>query len=375
MRGVITIAKFSGIPVQLHWTFSLVVLWVAYQGWMNGWAAEEILRAALPLAALFICVVLHEFGHALTARRYGVETRDIILSPIGGVARMTRLPDKPLQEWAVAAAGPIVNLVLAALFLGPVLGNPQTRQKLLNLFDYNSNYLFVNLSLWQYLALSMLLLNLLLALFNLLPAFPMDGGRMLRALLSVRLGRKKATRVATYLGQALAVLFVLYGLWSQQNLLMVFIGIFVFVMGSAEYNMVRIDHWLEHRRVADLMRQDFTRLYPDDSMELVAEISTRGKEKNFLILDQWQEVQGILSGKEIMAAVKAHAFGQPVADFYLPSRKGLLPQDTLKEAVTIFQQLEVSLLPVYNQQTLVGVLESSAIEEFLQAARKTGKAS
>ncbi len=366
MQGAVTISRWFGIPVQLHWTFILVVAWLFYRGWEAGWDVQQSLRAGLPLLALFGCVILHEFGHALTARRYGVVTRDIVLSPIGGVARMTRLPDKPMQEMWVAAAGPLVNLALGGLLLIPVLLHEATRQRLIHLFDTNSNFLFLNLNLGEYLLLSLLLLNGLLAIFNLLPAFPMDGGRILRALLSIRFGRRQATLFATRLGQGLAIVFVIYGLWSQQNYLLVFIGFFVFMMGSAEYRSVQLDEWLHKHTIGPLIRREFSPIKLSDPMEVPAEISSQGPQHHFPVLNETEEVCGILSGKDLMRAVKEKAFDQPVSDYFVPTGLRLQPDANLKDAVHMLQEGNMGALPVYENGELVGLLDVETIEQALK---------
>ena len=229
MKGAFRIITLFGIPVQLHWSFGLIVFWILYVAYSSGMDLQSMLWFSLFIIALFICVVMHEFGHALSARRYGVNTRDITLLPIGGVARLERLPDKPIQEFVVAIAGPLVNVAIA-LVLG--LG--------LWLFSSYDEILGVIQQMDQQNAFSGLLnfvimlvcLNAMLVGFNLLPAFPMDGGRIFRSLLSIRLGRVKATRIASYIGQLLALGFFGWGMYNGEFILGL-IGIFVFFTGSA----------------------------------------------------------------------------------------------------------------------------------------------
>ena len=146
MKGSVQIAKVFGIPVQLHWSFAFIILWICYLAYSQSWDLESTLWASLFVLALFTCVIFHEFGHALTARRYGVTTRDIILSPIGGVARLDRLPDQPQQEFMVAIAGPLVNIAIAILLFPYVLSNENTRQQLLSILDPDSNIFMIELS-------------------------------------------------------------------------------------------------------------------------------------------------------------------------------------------------------------------------------------
>ena len=201
MRGSLKVAQLFGIPVFIHWSFWLLFLFVAY----IGKTLPTIAFLSGNVLALFVCVVLHEFGHALSARMYGVSTQDITILPIGGIARLDRMPEKPYQEFVVAIAGPAVNLVIAIIL------------SLVLYFFYNFQFgideLYDNKygnTVPMHMLYILLYSNIFLAVFNMAPAFPMDGGRVLRALLSIRLGRAKATYIASRLGQIIAVLFVIY---------------------------------------------------------------------------------------------------------------------------------------------------------------------
>jgi len=341
-----------------------MLLGIAYYSYSRGFDLEGAAQVTLFFVVLFTCVVFHEFGHALTARRFGVHTRDIILSPIGGVARLDRLPDKPIQEFLVAVAGPVVNLVIAAVVLPYILMQPQTRQQLLNVFDPNSNVFFINLSFLDYFLFGLFLLNITLAGFNLLPAFPMDGGRILRALLSIRMGRTRATRAATYIGQAMAVVFILWGI-VDRNLMIPLIGLFVFVTAAGENRMVQMDSLLEQHRVKDIVRRFFTRIYLQDTMERPVEELTHGLERNFLVFDEWQNLVGTLSESQLMKAVKQKDFGSPVSTYLHDEVNPLLPEDDLRTAVYKLQAGETSILPVYENEELIGVIDNQSINNFL----------
>ncbi len=371
MRGSFQIAKFFGIPVQIHWTFGLIFVWVLYVGFRENWDWASIVWSAMFVMALFVCVVMHEFGHALTARKYGVNTRDIILSPIGGVARLDRLPEKPMQEFYVAIAGPLVNIGIMAI-LSPylLLVTVDQRAQLFSIFN-NSNNVFVrDLTPVDFFIFGLIFLNGMLAVFNLLPAFPMDGGRVLRALLSIRLGRTRATRIAAYTGQFFAVLLLAYGIWESSPIT-AFIGVFVFFMAANEYRMVRMDSALDNFTVSNVVRTNFTRFYLNDSMEMVAEAVTHGWEKNFLVFDNWQTPRGVLTEENIMKAVKQRAFDQPVEKFMLEKQEPLLVTDSLKNVFIQTQQNSSSIFPVYNEAGhLVGVLDSGMLYNFLRMQQK-----
>ena len=187
------IGRIAGIDVYIHFTFVFLLAWVALAHYMAHNDLAEAMRGLIFIVALFGIVVLHELGHALAARRYGIRTRDITLLPIGGVARLERMPEDPKQELVVALAGPAVNVVMAAaIYVGLML-----RQELVPLGEaVRVGGGFVSQLFW---------VNVSLALFNLLPAFPMDGGRVLRALLGMRLDYVRATQVAARIGQGMAL--------------------------------------------------------------------------------------------------------------------------------------------------------------------------
>ena len=220
MKWSLKLGSFAGIRVYVHWTFALLLGWVLFshigQGhnWAEAWGGVGF------ILALFGCVLLHEFGHALTAKHYDIRTQDITLLPIGGIARLERLPENPHHELWVTLAGPAVNVVIAGiLFAVLTLAYP--------LPDFSqAKFLEGNL------LARLMWVNVFLGAFNLLPAFPMDGGRVLRALLSMRLGRVRATRLAASIGQGMAILFGFAGFFG--NPMLIFIAIFVYLGAEAE---------------------------------------------------------------------------------------------------------------------------------------------
>ena len=199
MKWSLKLGRILGIDVYVHFTFLLLLGFVSLAHWMTERSLEAALTGLLFFTGLFACVLLHEYGHALAARKYGIATRDITLLPIGGLARLERMPDKPSQELVVALAGPLVNVIIAAgLFLGLTLSG--TWQPLATLTTTNGNLLE-----------RLLAVNVFLVLFNLLPAFPMDGGRVLRSLLAMQLDYARATRIAARIGQGMALVFGFIG--------------------------------------------------------------------------------------------------------------------------------------------------------------------
>src|SRR4051794_10663658 len=214
MGWSIRVARVAGTDVKVHVTFLLLLAWVWFTHYRVG-GTEAAWQGVLFIVLLFACVVLHEFGHAFAARLYGILTPDITLLPIGGVARLQRMPDKPGQELVVALAGPAVNVVIAAVLFA-VLGRTAEADEVAHLEDPRADMLA-----------RLAGVNVMLVVFNLIPAFPMDGGRVLRALLAMRMSYGRATQVAASIGQGIAFLFGFLGLLF--NPLLIFIAIFIYL--------------------------------------------------------------------------------------------------------------------------------------------------
>jgi stage IV sporulation protein FB len=227
MRWSLRVLRVAGIDVRMHFTFLLFLAWIGYAHYQEGGAPAAV-QGVFFISLLFGCVLLHEFGHAIAARAFGIHTPDITLLPIGGVARLERMPDKPWQELVVAAAGPAVNVVIAlVLLLGLGISG--------SLFDLEQMLHHPQVSV----AVKLASFNIVMMLFNLLPAFPMDGGRVLRALLAMVTNYVRATQVATRLGQVMALGLGAWGLFSN-NPLLIFIAFFVYLGAAQEAALVQM---------------------------------------------------------------------------------------------------------------------------------------
>ena len=226
MRWSLKATGIAGIDVYIHFTFFLLLAWVAFIHWKQTGSIGAALVGVLFILSIFACVVFHELGHALAAKKYAIRTRDIILLPIGGVARLEKMPDKPVQELWVALAGPAVNVgIAAALAVYLYVSNSPSPvdQSTMTTAPFLERILGV---------------NIFLVLFNMIPAFPMDGGRVLRALLAMRLAYTRATRISANLGQGIALLFGIFGLFY--NPLLLFIAFFVWIGAAQEARMTQM---------------------------------------------------------------------------------------------------------------------------------------
>ena len=256
MRWQWKLGTFAGIDVFVHATFLLLIGWIGYSYWLQYGTIAKVVEGILFILALFLCVVLHEYGHALTARKYGVKTRDITLYPIGGVARLERMPDKPIEELWVALMGPAVNVVIAAI-LFVYLYLSRGSAPVTDLTVASGSFL-----------VRLMAVNISLVVFNLIPAFPMDGGRVLRALLAMRMDYVRATQIAANIGQGLAFLLGLFGLFNNPFLL--FIAFFVWIGASQEASMVQVRNSISGIPVTHAMQTQFETLAPSDHLDRVS---------------------------------------------------------------------------------------------------------
>lgn len=284
------IGRLFGSELRVHATFFLLLLWIGVAAYAAG-GMEAALYNLLFILALFGCVVAHEFGHALMARRYGIATPDITLLPIGGMARLERMPEKPSQEVAVALAGPAVNVVIWAILVVVFRAETQV-EALINIEDPAEGFLG-----------RLAMVNLFLVAFNMLPAFPMDGGRVFRALLATRMSRVRATRVAATAGQTLAFLFGFLGLFGGNPLLLL-IAVFVFIAASAESADVAMRDLARHMSVRDAMITRFESLREDSTLDDAAHALIRTTQHEFPVLDPAGHLAGFLTRRTLYAALE-----------------------------------------------------------------------
>lgn len=343
------IGQLFNIPIFIHWSFLLLPVIVIYQS-----ADSEIINIAWEMGlvfTLFGCVLLHELGHALSARRYGVDTLDIILSVIGGLARLTKLPEKPWQELVVAIAGPAVNFVIAiviSLFLW-LTGNfhlPVVAE-----ID-GSNFLFI-----------LAFANVGLAVFNLIPAFPMDGGRILRATLAMKLSRVRATFIAMIVGQILAAGFATYGVY-EGNYTLVFIAVFVFTAATAEYRGVKKEATFTNHKVGEAMKQQFSILQQSNAMDYAIQTLTNTGQQHFIVLNL-MTIEGVLTHQNILKSITENDTLSPISKYMTQHFTVLSPHDDIENAFRLFQENDFQIVPVVENGIVVGVLDTACLNEFL----------
>lgn len=367
MRGTFQIAKLFGIPVLLHWSFAFIILWVLYSGYSSGLDSAGTAWLGLLMLSLFACVVLHEYGHALTARVYGVDTKDIVLLPIGGVARLDSLPDKPFQEFLIALAGPLVNIAIALLLSISFLWTPfsEIENQLVSSGAINATTFIPYL----------IFLNITLAIFNLLPAFPMDGGRILRSLLAIKLGRITATKVASIIGQIFAGLFVISSIYPFQNPVFLLLGVFIFISAMQEYRAIKSESMLKSVPVSEAMRTDFTQLDLDDTIRTAVVVKGIKKEDNFLVVNEEQQVVGVLHKAFIDEAQKQEDTHAEVQYYMNQLFEPIDQSNSLLDTAQMMQKNGFTIVPVLEEGNLIGVLDEKSINEYLSTRLKSKKGS
>jgi Zn-dependent protease len=350
MKWSLKLGKLRGIEVYLHFTFLLLLAFLGYSFWTTTHNLAATLHGLAFIVALFGCVVLHELGHALMARHYGIKTRDITLLPIGGIARLEKMPEKPMQEFWVALAGPAVNVVIAAvLFVGLAATGGFTLLEELGVTEG---------SFWQ----RLLVLNLILVAFNLLPAFPMDGGRVLRALLAMRLGRRRATAIAANVGQGMAILFGIVGLFY--NPFLIFIGIFVYLGAQTEAGMVEMQSALEGLRVRDGMMTSFRTLTVKDTLGKAVEKLLAGSQQDFPVLEN-ELLIGILRRNDLVKALSEGRSDIGVTEGMFRDCETVEETVSLKSAVESMREHQCATLPVVAGGRIVGLLTLENINEMI----------
>jgi Zn-dependent protease len=344
------IGHIAGIQIRIHATFPLLLVWVAW----SRWALEESLSAAVQgmmlVLVVFGIVILHELGHALMARRFGISTPDITLLPIGGLARLERMPDEPRQELLVALAGPAVNVVLAVALAVVLLA---LGQPFIPLDPLEPHVPFLAQLLW---------INVVLAVFNLIPAFPMDGGRALRALLAMRLPPVRATEVAARLGQSIALAFGLVGL--MVNPLLALIALFVWMGAGAEAKLARMKLTMEGMTVDQVMARELWVARPHEPLSAITDRLLAGFQTDFPVVEGGQVV-GMLTHANVLATLTERGPMAPVAEAMTTKVYSARSDEPLVDAFERLLRSRISSMPVIDDGVLVGMLRVEAVTELM----------
>jgi len=360
MSWSLPIGSLKGTVIRVHFTFFLFLIWIALAHYAQG-GSDAALEGVVFIVLLFLCVLLHEFGHVLAARRYGVQTPDITLLPIGGVARLERIPEEPAQELIIALAGPAVNIAIAAI-LYVALGGFLPRESM-EVQNPGVNLLARLASV-----------NIFLAVFNLIPAFPMDGGRVLRAVLAHRLGYSRGTQIAASIGQAVAFGLGLLGLIA--NPLLIFIAIFVYLGAASEAHAVQMRQVSRGMLVSDAMITRFESLTPSSRVDEAVQCLIHTTQHDFPVVDGSGHLRGMLTRDDMIRALREQGTNTPVIEVMRTDIPVIHHRQPLDNALRIMQDGRLPAIGVTNSEgRLVGMVTPENIAEMMMILAASPKRS
>lgn len=352
MGWSISLGRIAGTEVRIHLTFFLLIAWFAISAGSRGGQAASV-EAVVFILAVFACVLAHEFGHVLTARRFGIGTRDITLLPIGGVASIERMPEKPSQELLIALAGPAVNVVIAFLLFG-VFGARLDAERIAAVVEDQKIDFVTRLAL----------VNVMLVVFNLIPAFPMDGGRVLRALLSYRLDRAQATRIAAGIGQAVAFGLGFLGLFGNPMLL--FIALFVFLAASHESYAVELSEATKGVALRQATITSFATLDTQSTVDQAVKTLLATTQREFPVIDGAGQLRGVLTRDGMIRALAASGPQTSVLDVMERDIATINRHAPLSEAVAALQMSGRPLVGIVDDHArVVGIITLENLAEYM----------
>jgi Zn-dependent protease/CBS domain-containing protein len=345
MKYSLKIFTVFGIPVELHISFLLLMVIIYAAALLNAVAYVNLATAVL-ITLVFVTVVLHELSHSYVAQRYGVVIERIILIPIGGISEMKELPKDPHQELRIALAGPLVNFVIAGLCypLLLILGNSVSADVTFLLYNF-------------------ILVNLLLGAFNLLPAFPMDGGRVLRAFLAERMNFIRATELAATIGKELAIIMAIVGILIFLNPFLVLIAIFVYMGADQEYRTVMVNTLLAGLHIRDIMTSEVKTVNPGDSVSEVLKTMFHHRHMGYPV-SQDEDLLGIVTFHDL-SRVPEDERNLPVQNFMTKKLVVTNPEEDVTLALERLTRNRVGRLPVLKEGKLVGIVSKTDIMKAL----------
>ncbi len=353
MRGAIRILSIKGISIFVHWTFLLLIGWVILANARWGVTIEPMFWSVLFILAVFACVTLHELGHALTAARFGIKAKNIVLLPIGGIASIEKFPDNPKQELMITAAGPMVNIIIAiALWL---IFSPET--------SFWSVPQDTSITHGHDLLYNLRIVNVWLAIFNLIPAFPMDGGRILRALLGFKLNYIQATSIAAKIGKVIAVIFIGLGIIIV-NPFLPLIGLFIIFSASTEEYYLRLRSLVKGIKLDEVVMYDYNSLQANMTVREAAIILENNHHKFFVLMDGVKPI-GTLNRLEIVKALAEMKYNEVLKNLV---QGELVFFDANEEVDKVLEKLagnDERIFPIMQNGQLKGVVNLNHIIEYL----------
>lgn len=359
MKANLNLGKYFGTEIQIHWTFFLLIVWVIVSEIINRGAFDyglfdKILFNFELVIAIMICVFLHEMGHLLAAKKFGIKTERMVILPIGGISTQHKSTESPKEELLITLAGPLVNIVIALILYFAIPVNKYVR------YDFGQFLTAMNDFSVQTFLFYVFIANIVLVLFNLIPAFPLDGGRILRAFLDVKLDRAKATSIATTIGNIIAITLILIGL--SVSPILVLMGIFLFIGGYSENKSVHQLRILKGFQVRDAMLKHITVLDPDDTMEDIVRVILSGSETNFVV-EKDKTIVGLLYHNDIIQNSGNRTL--QVRELMVTTFKTVQIQDKLSSVYALMQDEIHPFFPVMEKDKLIGAIDFANLNEFM----------
>lgn len=343
------IGSVAGIPIRVHVTLLFLLAWIGISYWAAGLTPRGSVAGILLIAIVFLIILVHELAHALMAKRFGVRTRDILLLPIGGISSLERFPEQPSQELAIAIVGPLVNVVLAGILWGVIAltGGPA---------DPTQAH-----TLGQALLSQLMWINLVLAGFNLLPAFPLDGGRVLRALLAMRMPRDRATMIAATAGKVLAVVFAVFGMFF--NFWLIAIALVVWLGAQRELEVAQLRTAFHGVPARAVMRRELEVVAPDESLEQAASRMIDAGTTALPVVDHGQIV-GALTRADLSASIGTAEADGTVAGVPMHPVIRIPPDEPLDEVLQELERAPDAIAVVVDHGTPIGVVTAEQLAAY-----------
>ncbi len=352
MKGSLYLGQFAKVKIFVHWTFFILVSYSLFLGVLMEQHVENLGWNMLFILAIFLCILLHEFGHVVTGHRFGYKTKDIIILPIGGMSRFEKLPDSPKEEFLISVSGPFVNLLIA-LILFLIQPYSLSNFPYLDISELNSkNFLFLLCEV-----------NFFISIFNLIPAFPMDGGRVLRAILSLFMSKLKATGIASSVGTVLSISLIFLGIFF--NPFLIVIGLFIIFSTSNKSSVVNISELLEGHTAGELAMHKFDMLYENLTIAEASKEVLDHQSKNIGIVSEKDEIIGTISRDMLISSLQSHDLKTPLSKIMNPITDVIPSKTLLKDLLNDKIFKNYNLVPVTENEKIIGMINLENILEFM----------
>jgi Zn-dependent protease len=354
MKTNLYLGRYFGTEVQIHWTFFLLIAWIILSEVFSGGSVDRILFNCQFIIAVMFCVLIHEIGHALAAKRFGIKTEKMVLLPIGGISTTDKTIESPKKEFLITIAGPMVNVIIAVILYFTIPVSDYIYYDLGEYFTALSDFTVRTFLFFLF------IVNVALVVFNMIPAFPLDGGRIFRAVLDLQLNRVRATSVTTITGNIIALIFLLIGLLF--NPILVFLALFLFIGSYSENRIVHQLGLLKGHKVSDAMLEDITPFDPNDTMDDIIKVILTGSETNFIVVKD-KAIVGLLYHKDIIQNSNNRTL--LVKNLMTTTFKTIQVDENLSVAYRLLQNEIHPFIPVMKNDKVVGAIDFANMHEFL----------